>query len=330
MGEHIPLVRRSMEGPDGERLLVREVVRIALYLPHDHADLAPGVARALDLYRKAVGEGALAHGWDAEDDGEPFALTDEGWKRVHASLQTRTSVQGLGDVDSPWTQRMMKLRAEYSWTLTGGGLTPHDGYSLHYQARLPAHRAPEGSVSVLSATLPTEYLLLHGPGRVRELAMSLADGLPLSSGHAGLALALFAPRGRVLPLVRDALARHPGLDVPGIESHQSLGSSVDGVHWVNFLGPALLDSLGGVSGLRARLLSPETTVGEVGDSGTAVVTLGPWPSAGDLMKGDALPSYRELAGVLEPWLEVFRPHHALGWRGYTEEEVLRWWRRFLD
>ncbi|WP_338864461.1 type VI immunity family protein [Myxococcus stipitatus] len=328
MGEHIPRVRRTMAGADAERLLVREVVRIVLYLPHDHVDLASGVERALDLYRKAVGEEVLTHGWDAEEDGEPFPLTAEGWSRVQALLHART-MHDLGKF-SPRFEQRMKIRAECSWTLTGGGLTQRDGYALHYQARLPMHVAPEGGVSVLSATLPTEYLNRHGPGRVRELAMALASGLPLSSGHAGLALALFGTRGRVLPLVRDELERHPGLDVPAIESHLSLGSRVDGVHWVNFLGPALLEAAGGVSGLRARLQSPGTTVDEVGGSGTAVVTLGAWPSAGDLSKGDNLPSYRELARVLEPWLEAFQPSRALGWRGFSEEDVRRWWRRFLD
>ncbi len=41
-------------------------------------------------------------------------------------------------------------------------------------------------VSVVSFSLPTEYLVQHGPGRVRELALELAAPLPFCSGHAGL------------------------------------------------------------------------------------------------------------------------------------------------
>ena len=61
-----------------------------------------------------------------------------------------------------------------------------------------------------------------------------------------------------------------------------------------------------------------------------LVTLGQWPEAGDLVHGRDLPAYRELARVLEPWLDEFFPAEVNSWRGYTEEEVRRWWRRFLD
>ncbi|MFY0576656.1 type VI immunity family protein [Cystobacter fuscus] len=45
--------------------------------------------------------------------------------------------------------------------------------------------------------------------------------------------------------------------------------------------------------------------------GRAVVALGPWPEAGDLRQGQTLPAYRELARVLEPWLEPFDPGFLL-------------------
>jgi len=83
--------------------------------------------------------------------------------------------------------------------------------------------------------------------------------------------------------------------------------------------------LGGASGLRERLKSPETTVQELpGDK--AVITLGPWPEAGDVEKGEVLPAYRELARVLEPWLY----HRPVSMLRQSEEETRRWERRFLD
>jgi hypothetical protein len=68
---------------------------------------------------------------------------------------------------------------------------------------------------------------------------------------------------------------------------------------MNFLGQPVLGELGGVAGLRSLLHSPGTTVHELNGE-RAVVTLGPWPEAGDLAQGRTLPAYRELAPVLEP------------------------------
>lgn len=334
MSEHGPRIRWDA-GSEGGRSLVREVVRIAFYMPHDHHELAPGIARALEVYRNALDterEG-LTHGWDSE--GEPFVLTPESWKDARASLLPSTLFRFLEEIHdvpkySESFQRMLKSQSETSLLLTGGGLSERNGFELRYQARLPWREPPEGSVSVLSATLPMEYVEAQGPGRVRELAMELASGLRIASGHVGLALALAGPRGRLLARVREELMRHPGVDVPGVDTPITLGARVDGIHWLNFLGPSLLAAVGGVASLRARLRSPGTTVQDVGTSGTTVVTLGAWPEAGDLSQRKDLPAYRELARVLEPWLEDFRPSHGLAWRGYLEEDVRRWWRRFLD
>jgi hypothetical protein len=106
-----------------------------------------------------------------------------------------------------------------------------------------------------------------------------------------------------------------------LSTSHAIGTRIDGVHWLNFLGPPVLGELGGAAGLRTRLHSPDTTVQEL-DSERAVVTLGNWPEAGDLEQGHTLPAYRELARVLEPWLFLGR---------YDDDEQLRRWeRRFLD
>jgi hypothetical protein len=63
------------------------------------------------------------------------------------------------------------------------------------------------------------------------------------------------------------------------------------------------------------------------DGDRAVITLGPWPEAGDTERGDTLPAYRELARVLEPWL--FREPNG-NMSGLPRQDVPRWERRFLD
>ena len=80
------------------------------------------------------------------------------------------------------------------------------------------------------------------------------------------------------------------------------------------------------SSLRSRLSSPGTTVQEL-EGERAVVTLGPWPEAGDTEQGHPLPAYRELARILEPWLY----HEERGFDpDFPPEDLRRWERRFLD
>jgi hypothetical protein len=152
-------------------------------------------------------------------------------------------------------------------------------------------------------------------------------GLPFNSGHAGLSFQF--PEG-ILDLarpVRDLCLRYPGFDMPTmLHLPHNLGTRIKGVHWINFLGPPVLDELGGLEGLRARLNSPGTTVEALG-SERAVVTLGEWPEAGDLEQGHTLPAYRELAQLLEPWLYKLPESF---WNAFTREDMSRWDRRFLD
>jgi hypothetical protein len=158
----------------------------------------------------------------------------------------------------------------------------------------------------------------------------MASHLPFASGHAGLALDVAYDRWERLDSLRPLIFRHPGFDLRDATLRDPVGTRVDGVHWLNFLGPPVLTALGGTAGLRTRLQSPSTSVQEVGRE-RAVVTLGPEPEAGDLAQGQTLPPYRELARVLEPWQEPF-PWGFLSRQKRTreEEDMRRWWKRFLD
>jgi hypothetical protein len=302
MSEHYPRIRIRTEGG---YLLVREGLSINFYMRRSHAEVAPAVMRSLDAYLRAMGPGALGL-YAAE--GEWRELDDEGWSSIRRRILEGSSA-------------LIDLR-----DVSGG----ENKYRFEYYGRpLDAPSAGErpGMVCALSFGLPTEYLEEHGPGRLRELALELAEPLPFNSGQAGLVFNCETDLVGVKQEVRQHCFRYPGMDIPGLSRlSRNLGARVRGPSWLNFLGQPVLGELGGAVGLRSRLHSPEATVQEL-DRERAVVTLGPWPEAGDTERGQALPAYRELARVLEPWLYHQKPVVD---PSFPAEDVLRWERRFLD
>jgi hypothetical protein len=303
MSEHYPRIR--IDRPYGQQRLlkIRESVSITFYMKRSHQEVVHQVMHSLDAYRRAVGPQAL--GWYAHPYNEDwYELDDKGWAYIRSEMLEQPAAY-------PW------LRESPSETL---------GYEFLYDGLLLDSFENGDPASAVSFLLPTEYLEEHGPGQVRELALELAAGLPFNSGHAGLCFHYADTVLGITRPLRDLSFRYPGLDIAEVRSTAySIGTRVNGVHWLNFLGQPVLGELGGSAGLRTRLHSPDTTVQDM-DGERAVVTLGKWPEAGDLEQGHTLPAYRELAHVLEPWLYMDRARFD----GFSEEDMRRWERRFLD
>lgn len=297
MSDHYPRIRIYVGDDNIRSLYIRESLSITFYMKRSHQDVAQSVMRSLEVYRRAVEPRALD--WYADPySGDWDELDDKGWA-YYRRLMLEESATSI------WLSKLPNATT---------------GYEFNYQGHLLDVCATDAA-SAVSFSVPTEYLEEHGPGRVQELALELAAELPFNSGHAGLAV-LF-PEGLLgaLTAIRDMSLRHPGMDIPAVHSTSlSIGTRVNGVHWLNFLGQPVLGALGGATGLRSRLHSPDTTVQEL-DGERAVVTLGALPEAGDLEQGHTLPAYRELARVLEPWLHLGR---------FRDEDLRRWERRFLD
>ncbi|MDY7231771.1 type VI immunity family protein [Hyalangium rubrum] len=308
MSHRYPRIRLYREF-EGERYLqVRESISICFYMRRSHPEVVQSVLRSLELYRQAVGPQALA--WYPDYDGEWQELDEAGWEF------------NLRDLLHP---KGAKLSLDGSASSVTGYEVQYRGWNLNDLPFFPGDKEP---VCAVAFFLPTEYLEERGPARVRELAMELAKELPFNSGHAGLSI--HPPDGltdRVHATVRELCLRYPGLDRPALtDLSMRIGTHLNGIHWLTFLGPPVLDSLGGAAGLRSRLHSPGTTVQEL-SAERAVVTLGEWPEAGDFEQGHTLPAYRELASVLKPWLySAPRPL----WHLFTPEDMRRWERRFLD
>jgi hypothetical protein len=304
MTEHYPRIRvRAQSG----HLLIREGLSIDFYMRHPHREVASAVMQALEVYLGAVGPHAL--GLYADQEGHWRKLDEAGWQHIRSQLRERRwPIISLRDVS-----------------------ISENSYSFEYFGRPLDKPATIGDPSKMACTasfwLSTEYLEEHGPERVRELALEMAAPLPFCSGHAGLSFNCETDLLGVLREVRELCFRYPGMDIPNPEGlSMELGTRIRGPSWLTFLGQPVLGELGGSAGLRARLHSPDTSVEEL-DAERAVVTLGPWPEAGDTERGDVLPVYRELARVLEPWLYHQEPTDDLH---FPPHELRRWERRFLD
>jgi hypothetical protein len=272
--------RIRIHSEDGT-LLVREGLSISFSMHHPHAEVAPGVLEALAHYRSAVGPEGLS--LYADDDGAWWTLDAAGWDAVRHQLHHPRRAR-VHLVDASTQER--RYRFDY------------DGKRLGTSA---LDREP-GAVSTVAFWLPTEYLEEQGPEQVRMLAMALAAPLPFCSGHAGLAFNGALDKAGVKQALRPWRLRYPGLDVPELDRHAlTLGTRVRTVSWLTFLGPPVLEELGGTAALRSRLSWPDTQV-EAMEGGRAVITLSAFPEAGDTEAGLSLPHYRELANVLEPWL----------------------------
>ncbi|WP_095978474.1 type VI immunity family protein [Melittangium boletus] len=300
------------------------MIRLVLHLPLDHYDLSVPVRQALDLYLSTINQGpeVLSDWYDLET--EPFPQDEESWEIIRAVMAPPRGDRFLDDTQNPQdVHRYIKNQFERAVELSGG-TTGVSGYGFFYRARLP-WRHPRDTVSLVSFSWPTEYLEEQGPKRMRELILELASSLPFSSGHAGLAFSSTNPFTSSLGEIREEAFRYPGIDVT--HGCTSLGHRIDGVHWINLLGPSVLGEVGGINGLHDRLCSPGTHLQEL-ERGRAVVTLGEWPRAGDISRGDSLPDHRELARALEPWLSTCPDGYTL--EGASPSETRTWWRRFLD
>ncbi|HYO74723.1 MAG TPA: type VI immunity family protein [Archangium sp.] len=302
MSEHYPRVRIDKSNGKQKLLCIRESVSITFYMKRSHQEVVHRVLNALDVYRRVVGPQALtryAHPYDEDW----YELDDKGWAYIR--------------------QHLLEEPAAYPWLCQSDSETL--GYEFNYDGLL-LELYEKDPASQVSFFLPTEYLEEHGPGRVRELALELAAELPFNSGHAGLCFHFPNTVLGITRPIRDLSFRYPGMDIPEARFiTRTIGTRVDGVHWLNFLSQPVLGELGGAAGLRARLHSPDTTVQEL-DGEQVLVTLGKWPEAGDTEQGHTLPAYRDLARVLEPWLYMNRPIED----GFSEEDMRRWQRRFLD
>ncbi|RYZ37762.1 MAG: DUF3396 domain-containing protein [Myxococcaceae bacterium] len=293
-----------LHGHDGPAsiLRVRDGLGAAFYLRSSHDDVKESVWRVLETYRRAIAPRTL--GWYADDEGNWQPLDASGWRFIEQRLSAprASSVSLLEDAE----------------TMTG--------YRFSYHGRWLGHPLQMHSPFATSAVgfgLPTGD---RSAELLRSVALETATLLPFDSGHAGLCFQFDEEALGLTEGIRPLAFRYPGLDIPELRRDSlRMGTRLRGPHWMTFLGPTVLAEFGGVDALRTRLRAPGTTVESL-PQGRAVVTLDAQPLSGDSQQGVSMDAYRELARLLEPWMDLDRE----AWDGFSPEDMRRWERRFLD
>ena len=306
MRERIPVVRLRNRNGD---LVSREGVVVCFFMRHPHGAIAPALWRALQTYRRAIPPHAL--GWYGSDDGDTLPLDDKGWEHIRWTLLER-----------PWGD---------AWTVDlEGGYSDVEGYNFEYRGwRLdaPAFAHKENSSCGVTFSFPTEYLLEHGPGHLRALALELGRELPFSFGYASLAFV--SVRGNWYSARRELLgplSRYLGMDLYYLDdTSMSIGTRARGAYWLTFLGQPLLGELGGLEALRDTLRFPEVTFEPMAGE-RLLLTLSEWPEVIDTEKKVYLAQYRELARLLEPYFYEERA----GWISQDKDNLRRWLRRLCQ
>ncbi|MBZ4422327.1 DUF3396 domain-containing protein [Myxococcus sp. RHST-1-4] len=250
-----------------------------------HGEIAPAVWRALQTYQRAIPPQSLS--WYVSPDGDIIPLDEQGWAHTREKILER-----------PWGVEWLVSLSEDPGE-AGGYHFNYDGRKLDDD--LFSH--DEGATSAVSFSLPTEYLLEHGPAHLRALALELGRELPFSFGYASLGFV--SHPGSWYTVLNDLfglLHRYWGLDLHDLaETSRNIGTGARGACWLTFLGQPLLGQLGGSEVLRQRLSFPEVTL-EPMEGERLLLTLGEWPDAMDTEKGGGPPQYRALARLLEPYL----------------------------
>ncbi|RKI64515.1 DUF3396 domain-containing protein [Corallococcus sp. AB049A] len=280
MSENFPTLRLHARRGD---VVARDGVVVSFFIPYDHSIVAQACWRALQTYLRATPPQSL--NWYGADDGDVLELDEDGWEVIRKRMVDRPS--------------RLAWHVELSDLPGGTG-----GYQFEYHSNRIERPLCVGSNTAMSFTFPTEYLLEHGPQRMRDLVLELARELPFHFGYASFGLASregswTAGDWKVLEKYS---VRYLGVDLPAVAGLGSvIGLHSLGAHWLTFLGSPLLERMGGTEALRQALPFPEVSLLPM-EQERLLVTLSEWPTAIDIEQEPIPPQYRALACFLKPFM----------------------------
>ena len=95
-----PQIRQYDEGPESRALVMREVIRLILYLPANHHALARPIQSALDVYLDAVGKGSDVFS-EFSLGYESSPLHEDSWSNLREMLSSSGEESFLDDEEDP-------------------------------------------------------------------------------------------------------------------------------------------------------------------------------------------------------------------------------------
>lgn len=304
MMERYPVIQVRTEN---RRLEIRDGLIFCFFVRRSHTEIAQSIWRSLQTYLRAIPSNSL--GWYRSPEGEVPPLDAEAWGYLREKILNRPQAHAC---------HINLWQFEHE---AGGYNFEYDGYRLDSPLS-----SDERVVCAVCFSLPTEFLLDHGPDKVRALALELSRDLPFSFGYVSLAF-LSSPGGwypqrrQLLPL----LERYWGMDLYHLATtSQRLGTGARGAYWLTFLGQPLLGQLGGLEGLRHALPFSEVSFQPL-EGERLLLTLGEWPSPMDTREPLLVSHFQALARLLEPYF----PEEKIGLTSLLDDRNMgRWLRRF--
>jgi Protein of unknown function (DUF3396) len=260
-------------GP-GAAPLVREAVRIVLYLNQSRAATRDAARSAIERFVSMIGLNALDSFFDNEGDSQK--LTAEAFSRL---MHDWFSAQGaFGSLPNA----TIDLRGPGEFSFESG---------VQYWGKALGPTDRPDNTAFLHLWMP-RAALSRKSGELRQFLSQTAAELPVCSGY--VSPALVGPDGAA----KQGLGqRYAGIDIANPEAISSdLGGSHAGCYWLNWLGPALTERAGGAQAM-SDALGEDIVVSPMGDGG-AVVRLGPAPQLGDRNRRESLPAYETFARFL--------------------------------
>jgi hypothetical protein len=301
------LPRYRLEVEAGVTVL-RDGWTAAFYLPSTCDRHQEAAARCIAEYLRLVGQPSLR--WTIDEEGEAVELDDAAIKaRLTALARPGEESVGFRLMDNP------------------EGVSAHRVRYIGLHADDPVAAMRPDAVSLLTLTYATETVERLGLDLLARFHDAVAATLPVSSGYVSPAFVAATGAGEppAFEKIHALCRRYRCLDVSHVSIDAlTLGDRLRGAYWLNYLGPANVEALGGEGAIAAALSAQPVASRPLAGGVLALQIDGP-PIAGDVNRREDLGAHVALAALFEPRLyeaEIAFPEFEL-------EDTENWFRRFL-
>ncbi|WP_431103448.1 type VI immunity family protein [Roseateles noduli] len=305
-GASLPRYRLDVEA--GVPVL-RDGWTAVFYLPAPCEQHQAAAARCIAEYLRLVRQPALR--WTIDEEGEAVELDDAAiGARLTALAQPGEESVGFRLMDNP------------------EGVSAHRVRYIGLHADDPIAAMRPDAVGLLLLTYATETVERLGMDLLTRFHDAVATALPISSGY--LSPAFIAATGAGEPAafekIRGLCRRYRCLDVSHVSIDTlTLGNRLRGAYWLNYLGAAHVQALGGQDAI-GKALSAQPVLRRPLAGDVLALQMAGAPISGDVNRREDVGAYAALAEVFEPRLY----EAAMAFPEFELEDTAHWFRRFLE